>query len=376
MNYAYKDYPSIIKNEGWNGFAKLTPSKTTQKEETKVGICTAAQAVEAMKYWDGYYEKASSKYVTYRDKQYFAMDKGSANYTYMGYLCGIQGGAWCAMTVSTAIYEACGKDKTSAKKVMHGVWPYAACNQMWDAAPSAYKGKRGKWTPIPGDVIIFSKDGVTREHTGMVIGVNGNIIYVQEGNKSNMCKVCTYYLTDSYIYGYVRPLYSDANSGATSWTYLAKGDTGSAVKELQENLLKLGYDLGGYAADGVFGDYTDKAVRKFQADHGLVVDGQAGQKTLAAIKEALKNLPTTATNTSTSTTSTNVNVKNYPVIKKGSKNNYVIILQKRLKELGYAIGVDGVFGGATNAAVRKFQADHGLVVDGIVGKNTWAALFA
>jgi hypothetical protein len=54
----------------------------------------------------------------------------------------------------------------------------------------------------------------------------------------------------------------------------------------------------------------------------------------------------------------------------------VKMLQNRLVELGYNIGtVDGVFGTKTETAVRSFQTSHHLVVDGKVGKATWAALF-
>jgi len=48
-----------------------------------------------------------------------------------------------------------------------------------------------------------------------------------------------------------------------------------------------------------------------------------------------------------------------------------------LDRMGYDLGsygVDGDFGSATEAAVKSFQSDHGLTVDGIVGKNTWAEL--
>ena len=56
----------------------------------------------------------------------------------------------------------------------------------------------------------------------------------------------------------------------------------------------------------------------------------------------------------------------------------VLALQKRLQELGYTeVGEpDGVFGKMTDQAVRNFQKDNGLVVDGIVGPKTWEKLFA
>lgn len=66
-----------------------------------------------------------------------------------------------------------------------------------------------------------------------------------------------------------------------------------------------------------------------------------------------------------------------PTLKRGSKGEYVTLLQTKLANLGYDLGsygVDGDFGKATEAAVKKFQKDHGLEQDGIVGKKTWAAL--
>jgi len=51
-------------------------------------------------------------------------------------------------------------------------------------------------------------------------------------------------------------------------------------------------------------------------------------------------------------------------------------VQTKLNQLGYNCGtVDGWFGSLTDVAVRNFQSAKGLVVDGIVGINTWNALF-
>lgn len=66
----------------------------------------------------------------------------------------------------------------------------------------------------------------------------------------------------------------------------------------------------------------------------------------------------------------------YPVLKKGSKGEYVYTLQRLLVSKGYdPKGVDGVFGPGCDAAVRKFQKDNKLVVDGCVGPKTWGALY-
>lgn len=62
-------------------------------------------------------------------------------------------------------------------------------------------------------------------------------------------------------------------------------------------------------------------------------------------------------------------------VRKGSSGTDVIILQSILNSLGYDCGgADGKFGSKTLKAVKKFQKDKGLTVDGIVGKNTWTAL--
>ena len=66
-----------------------------------------------------------------------------------------------------------------------------------------------------------------------------------------------------------------------------------------------------------------------------------------------------------------------PTIRRGNKGADVIECQTMLTRLGYDIGksgIDGDFGRATEAAVRSFQSDHKLVVDGVVGPMTWNEL--
>lgn len=79
----------------------------------------------------------------------------------------------------------------------------------------------------------------------------------------------------------------DTGSTVVISTNLRKGSRGAKVKELQENLQKLGYDIGRWGADGDFGNDTYLAVRKFQEDHNLEVDGIVGKGTREAIEKAL-----------------------------------------------------------------------------------------
>ena len=135
---------------------------------------------------------------------------------------------------------------------------------------------------------------------------------------------------------------------------LKKGSTGEVVKQLQQALKDLGYDVG--AVDGQFGTKTEQAVKAFQQDRGLTVDGIVGDITWLNIDEADMSNPT---------------------IRKGSKGNPVRRAQKRLTLGGWDTGgVDGIFGSSTEAAVKRFQHDQGITQDGIVGPQTWARIDA
>lgn len=81
------------------------------------------------------------------------------------------------------------------------------------------------------------------------------------------------------------------NASATTKNYLEIGDSGSDVKTMQTMLIAVGYSCGSYGADGSFGTSTDTALRKFQKDNGLAVDGQYGpasEQKLKALYNAKK----------------------------------------------------------------------------------------
>lgn len=274
--------------------------------------CNPAQAVKEMEYWIGYYEKASGSYATTADKSAFEKNKGSNNYTYPGYVCGVQGQPWCAALVSTVILRACGGSKADAKAVLHGVWPYTVCNQVWDAAPDNMKfwgdyqrftlgkGTRTRYTPRAGDIIVFTDDKVTRSHTGMVYAADDKYVYTIEGNSGNMCRKRSYLRTSSYIYGYIRPNYAASSAAATTVIeqygsvcckdpelhVLSKGTAGPEVATIQRIIVAAGIDTT-LKIDGEFGPATKTAVMALQKKLGIEQDGAVGKLTWPA---ALKKL--------------------------------------------------------------------------------------
>jgi hypothetical protein len=63
----------------------------------------------------------------------------------------------------------------------------------------------------------------------------------------------------------------------------ARGDRGGRVEVIQKMLIALGYDLGRWGADGIYGDYTQAAVTQFQEDHNLQSDGVGNMETMKAM---------------------------------------------------------------------------------------------
>ena len=64
-----------------------------------------------------------------------------------------------------------------------------------------------------------------------------------------------------------------------------------------------------------------------------------------------------------------------PLLRYGARNDSVRTLQLLLREAGYTLEADGIFGPMTREAVRSYQEQHGLVPDGIVGPLTWGELY-
>lgn len=75
--------------------------------------------------------------------------------------------------------------------------------------------------------------------------------------------------------------------GGSQMAVYRRGSKGSGVKKLQGDLIKLGYSVGSTGADGSYGPATEKAVKAFQKDSKISIDGIAGPDTQNHIKSAL-----------------------------------------------------------------------------------------
>lgn len=62
-------------------------------------------------------------------------------------------------------------------------------------------------------------------------------------------------------------------------------------------------------------------------------------------------------------------------VQRGDRGDIVTAVQQRLRDRGWTIAVDGIFGAQTSRVVKQFQREKGLSVDGIVGPLTWDALW-
>ena len=86
------------------------------------------------------------------------------------------------------------------------------------------------------------------------------------------------------VSGRARSTATTSNTSTATKSYLSKGDKGNGVKTMQTMLIACGYSCGSYGADGDFGSDSDKALRKFQGDYGLTVDGKYGSKSKAKLE--------------------------------------------------------------------------------------------
>jgi len=277
------------------GYAQIWINKVKDFKEVN-NTMTQNEAIEKVldlaKGEIGYHEQGDNvtKYAAYLD-------------SIAGFYNGPKNGfAWCDVFVDYLFVKSFGADV--GRRMVCQPLQSAGAGCLYSAQ---YYKQAGRWVtyPQPGDQIFFSYAPGEYSHTGIVESVANGMVNTIEGNTSDMVARRSYPLSSSSIVGYGRPnwdlvaessaddfydvsidVQDTASSGYVTVVY-RKGSTGTAVREYQEKLQRLGYDLGRWGADGDFGADTYNAVVKFQRDHGLDADGEIGPMTMEAIDQAL-----------------------------------------------------------------------------------------
>lgn len=269
------------------------------------------------------------------------------------------------------------------------------------------KSQGGSYTPKRNDVIFYSNKHTQKDstHVGYVVSVNGSTLKAIEGNKSDAVGYRSINLSDPYIIGYgrVADYLSDAPSiDSDLETYTVRsGDTlseiamamGVSTSELaafngisNPNVINVGQIIkkpskasnakpntssgselvkagqihannfcgAGLVVDGIRGTNTKRAgimaiqhAMNLDYNAGLKVDGVLGSKSEAALGNHF--------------------------VKKGETQYLVTAVEINLYLNNYnpnGVESPGKAGSGFDAAVRQFQKDHGLTVDGSAGKNT------
>ncbi len=264
----------------------------------------------------------------------------------------------------------------------------------------------------------------------------GYLDSIVDGNYGNVTKVAAIMFQANeglYVDGEIgNQSYKILQTTDKKFITLKKGMKNSAVKTMQKYLIKLGYL--NESADGDFGTITENALRTFQIKNGITVDGIAGRETLKTlygtspkdnsyvdklnrtlklgmsgndvknVQQYLKNLGYMdvvdgqyGNKTKASAIMFQANeelaadgeignvsykvmqltTKKFTVLKKGVKSNAVKKMQTFLIKLGYLNSYAyGDFGSVTEIAVKKFQKENGLYVDGIAGIQTLVTLYS
>lgn len=278
----------------------------------------------------------------------------NSNKTKFGEAYGANGVPWCC------IFQWYIFNKKGMSDQFYDGKKTASCTTFMNWAKSKKKFYTSGYQP--GDIVLYNFDKVPdADHIGIITRVSGNYIYAVEGNTSksgsqdNGGAVLEKERHKSLILGVYRPTYKGASNttskGSTSASSSAS-NSNSYVKKAQAAINKLcGTKI---SEDGLIGTETKKGVRKalqvaLNKDYKgkLSVDGVIGSST--------KNL-----------------LSNH-YVKKNEKQYLVTFVEISLMVLGYyksSIEYPGVFGSGLESAVKSFQKNNKLSVDGKAGRET------
>ncbi len=265
--------------------------------------------------------------------------------------------------------------------------------------------------------LLLQKNPVSKHQAKTAVDITGygasNIKKIEDfvnGGKSKYAKSALYE-TDHFHIVLKIDNKDNTNAVSTKSNVLQYGDSGEAVTKLQNQLAVLytTAPLGTSGIDGKFGPKTRDLLKKYQREHGLPVSGKLTSVTKAELEkvdmsaeDAVADLqvksqpkirkgtptgPIAPTDPEVDSISTQKidtlrpqTIEQLPLLRYGSSGPDVKNVQSKLINLyGDKIlpkhGADGKFKSETQTAIKKFQRDNKLSVDGIVGQNTYKTLY-
>ena len=367
---------SAIQLDGGSSNSKLTEKEAIQK------------VLDLAKSEIGYHEKASNASLDSK-----TANSGSGNWTKYArdlaatsnfYNGNKNGYAWCDVWYDWLFAKCFGAE--IGRQMLCQPYNSAGAGCLYSAQ---YYKQAGRWVknPQPGDQIFFTYSAGEVSHTGIVESVVSGMVTTIEGNTSDQVARRQYSASSASIYGYGRPRWELASIGFDASTpidissaaeILRMGSSGDEVLKLQKQLKKLGYDLGKWGADGDFGRDTYNAVKQFQTDHNIEVDGEVGPETRKALEDALKPKPAPKTEEKQEVVKPEETIPRNKLqirlLKLDMEGPDVKLAQAALNCWGYTTIVSGIFGKEMNEKVRDFQEKKNLEVDGEIGPETWKKL--
>ena len=166
---------------------------------------------------------------------------------------------------------------------------------------------------------------------------------------------------------------------------LQTGSTGDDVRTLQIRLNRISDNFSAIPKInppfGIFSFDTEEAVKEFQRAFSLAPDGVVGNATWYTVQQIYNSVKRLNDLNSEGLTLSDVTQQFPGVLRQGDNNIGVSALQYYLSYLSNfyntipRVSVDGIFGQSTADAVRAAQKEFGLEVDGVVGENTWRAIY-
>ena len=194
-----------------------------------------------------------------------------------------------------------------------------------------------------------------------------------------------------YYYGDNIELVRNAPIQGIRYSYpgypIRRYDSGEAVQRIQVMLNRISRDYPAipkiYPVDGIFGPSTEAAVKKFQEIFDLTPDGIVGNSTwykMVFLYVGVLDLAELISQGQTYYPGSGSHP--FPnVLREGDRGESVKVIQYVLSVVAEfynnipAVAIDGIYGPATKNAVIAVQRMSGLTQDGIMGPQTWAALY-